>query len=190
MKKNKKIRNAIIFIAALAYVAFSIFIAATHTKNSLYNERLPNLPTKSVVNTAWNCGMVLEVCNGVYVANDPAATYNVLNSAAQQYVLTGWAVDMDNGRALSDLYVVLNGKVLKAEYGFERPDVGDALANHTLDKCGFTVTLPGLLLKDDMFELAGQLDFYMVSADGTYMYQPITYKNLLRWFNNGDSAEN
>lgn len=179
MKKNKKIRNAIIFIAALAYVAFSIFIAATHTKNSLYNDRLPNLPTKSVVNTAWNSGVIIDYCNNVWLANESTALYNVLGSGADDYIITGWAVDMDNQTVLGDLYVVVENTVIKCDYGYKRTEVAEALANPKMANCGFSVTIPANLVKNNMYEITNQIEFYMISYDNKYLYWPIVYRKPL-----------
>lgn len=175
MKKSVKIRNTIIKIVLPIYVAASIFIAFSRTKEHFY-DRLPDLPTRDVVNTEWNSGLSVELCNNVEILNDTTALYDTFETSSSYYIMTGWAVDMDRGCALGGLYVAVDGVAIKCDYGYERTDVSDVFFNPNMKDCGFIAVIPKSLLKNNMFEVTDKIEFYMVGADGTYMYNPIAFE--------------
>ena len=79
--------------------------------------------------------------------------------------IVGWAVDPQTATSGGDLYVTVAGNTLKAEYGYPRPDVKQALklADETV---GFKIDIPEAALTDTAGNTATEAEFTLITKDG------------------------
>lgn len=137
---------------------------------------LPDLPAKEMISEAdygqWlgRDGVWLDRYNG----EKPAVRGTIeINTAEDMVSLLGWAADFCSEAPFSQLYLKVGDIVLQCEYGIKRDSVVNHFKLDSLLNTGFTVTFPADYLKDGE---VGEIAFYGVSADGQYLYEPVTYQ--------------
>lgn len=135
--------------------------------------KLPDLPQEPAQTAEYwigTDGICLDTYNGENVAN--ADTF-LIHTDATQVELVGWAADFKDRQPLSALYLQVGSQVIQCNYGIERTSVSDHYLDDNLKNTGFSVTFPSSYLHGGE---VGELAFIQVGSNGTYLYEPVTYR--------------
>lgn len=139
-------------------------------------DELPTLPYKDMISSdeygRWigNHGICLDTYNGVKNAEEGKI---VIDPAAKAVDLYGWAADFFVNRPLKALYLQVGDVLLECEYGIERTGVKKSFGHEELLKVGFQVMFPSSYLQNGRVK---DVSFVGLSADGEYLYTPVTYQ--------------
>lgn len=125
--------------------------------------QIPNLPVKEAVDVR----VKLDTYNG-----HPTDDTNIsVTDDSATLELIGWAADFNDYSPFAGLYLKVGEKIFECNYGGERKDVADYYSNEQLIYTGFQITIPVKILDNELQEL----QFFGVSADGQYIFQPVKY---------------
>lgn len=136
-------------------------------------ENIPVLPKAPRQDTGYwigRNGICLGNYNGKHIGDTDS--FSVRRDAIL-VKLTGWAADFKNGRPLSALYLKVGDKIIECSYGAEDKSVSAHFQNDNLKNVGLSVTFPTSYLRGGEIN---EISFIQISYDGTYQYEPITYK--------------
>ena len=128
---------------------------------------LPELPLKDVA-FGESMGMNIDVYNGISLTDGII----FVDPAADIFELSGWAVDFCNDLPLQEMYLQVGDFFFRCDYNGERPDVASYFNKDSLVKTGFQIKLPARYLQNGTIT---EVAFIGVSADGGYLYTPVTY---------------
>ena len=87
--------------------------------------------------------------------------------------LSGWAADFCTDQPFQDLYLEVGDALLKCDYGRQDLSLSQAYGKSSLSNCGFEITFPVKYLNDGQVT---EISFVAVSADGQYLYDPVSYQ--------------
>lgn len=139
-------------------------------------DSLPELPYKDMIQETadgkWvgNHGMWLDKYNGVK-PEGPGEI--VIDPDAKTVTLEGWAADFGANEPFQTLYLQVGDTLFACDYGSKRADLQKEYGLDTLLKTGFKIMFPADCLQDSAVT---EISFIGVSADGQYLYTPVTYQ--------------
>lgn len=87
--------------------------------------------------------------------------------------LTGWAFDIEDRKALSDIFIVIGNKCIKATYGSKREDVAKAF--QVDENVGFSINIPRELILDNK-EKIYEISFFVVNSSNEFKYNSIPFR--------------
>lgn len=90
----------------------------------------------------------------------------VLSKKNNSVVILGWCADFMSLKPAKAVFVEINGKLLKAKYGFLRPDVSNYVDKNYL-KSGFKAEIP-------VVEGSNKIKFFVISSDNKYFFESDT----------------
>ena len=136
---------------------------------------LPDLPQATMITReeygGWvaNQGICLDAYNDIRLEGSTIP----VDHAATTVKLRGWAADFCNDAPFKELYLQVGDVLMRCDYNIERTSVVDHFHKDSLLKTGFEITFPASYLKDGQVR---EISFIGVSADGQYLYEPVTYQ--------------
>lgn len=141
---------------------------------------LPDLPSRDMISQEEYGSWMLAngVCIDTYndtVTNNSAEI--VLDPRYKSVRFTGWGADFYANAPFKELYLKVGDDLLLCDTGFERPDVAQGMGIETLLKTGYEIDFPTSYLDEDG---ETEVSFIGVSADGEYIYTPVTYRLVYR----------
>lgn len=166
-------------------VAMLVFVAVFFLINKVYTftygafltssdaEEKPNLPVRQIQSSDWFQGVVADVCN-----NQIMTIPYLLIDRKDSVKIEGWAVDVDNKKPLSDLYMEVDGNYYPAFFKALRDDVADLLSIERGNKLGFSLSFDRNILKSDHSNWVDRLLFHGVNYNGDSLLSPIEYRLL------------
>lgn len=150
--------------------------AFDHRPYFLDLNELPELPIKENFTNEWGEGVFFGAANDTYLGNKSDLLRNIIltNSTV---IISGWALDFQNSKVLNSLYIKVGEKIIKTNYGINRPDVSQFI-DENLNLSGFISEIPSTIFIKEDGELVKYIEFIMVSDDeaGAFMYKPIKYE--------------
>lgn len=165
-------------LGAEHYDAIVVVGTSVHFFNTSFSapNTLSALPTTTMISQEkygeWiaNQGICLDTCNDVRLEGSETVP---IDPAAASIKLYGWAADFHHDAPFQALYLQVGDILLKCDYGIERTSVVDHFKKDSLLKTGFQVKVPAEYLYDGAVT---EVSFIGVSADGKYVYTPVTYQ--------------
>lgn len=176
------------FFKGMEYVASELdfedydAVVVVGTSYEFFNKKfvskveLPNLPKADMITAKeygqriGNRGIFLDTCNGKRLEGK---TTIPIDKNALSVKLYGWAADFRSDAPFSDLYVKIGDLLMKCDYTIKRTSVVNHFHKDSLLKTGFQITFPASYLKNGEVK---EISFIGVSADGRYIYAPVTYQ--------------
>lgn len=171
---GKEVRKALVFSIVGVCAIVSVGQVSYKKIQEIRQERrmyeMLNLPNCNVDNGEANSGLWLDFVNGSLIEEDQKDN-NVLTYIPKEKAIeiTGWAYDVNAKNAISALIVKVSDKIVVPKIT-ARPDVA-SIFGLSSDNCGFEVEIP-----NELVEKNNEIEFYLVNADATAKYGPITFK--------------
>ena len=139
-------------------------------------DALPELPERNKITEGdygqWigRNGIWLDTCNDKVLEGNSVIPMDLDASSVK---IVGWAADFWNDAPFSDLYLQVGDMLMRCDYNIERISVANHFHKDSLLKTGFQVIFPSSYLKDGEIT---EMYIIGVSADGQYLYEPVTYQ--------------
>lgn len=111
----------------------------------------------------------LDYINNEWVSNQKVIK---IDPNVKWMSLSGWAVDINAGTNLSDVYMKVGDKIIRCDYGEDKQVIVDYFGEQ-YRYTGVKIQFNTQLLYDSEGNLFDSLSFIMVGNDRSYLYEPV-----------------